>query len=148
MESSLVLHEDEEGGVERKARRGGKNTRFSYNLSLIVASLCTSYCSFIPPCFSRLHQGAGIESPFCPGHCIRERLLHPCFAPASLRYDVVKFYRSQNFLTSLFLNINETVSPVVLFQLYFNFFHRNGVISIHISDECESTLLPRVVQFS
>lgn len=28
---------------------GEKNTRFSYNLSFIVASLCTSYCNFIPP---------------------------------------------------------------------------------------------------
>lgn len=135
MESSLVVHE--EGGVERGARGGGKNTRF--NLSLIVASLCTSYCNFIPPMLLEVApqpRRRGDRVTFLPRPL---HLLHPCFAPGSLRYDVIKFYRSQNFLTSLFLNINETVSPVVLFrQLTLISFTET---SIHIFDECESPAL-------
>lgn len=117
MESWLVPHEG--GGVEKSGRMEEGKTRAPRTTCPLLLRLFAPLIAVLfldAPREVASSRGAGIESLFCPGHRIRERLLHPCFAPGSLRYDVVKFYRSQNFLTSLFLNINETISPVVLFR--------------------------------
>lgn len=123
--------EEEEEGTEtagEREKRETNNATFSpYKLSLIVASLCTSHCSFIlatrrlrqPAPRSREVSHFSVQAvPFGNG-CF------PCFAPGSLRYDVVKFYCSQNFLQR-FQFVSEYkrngLSRGVTRRSYFNFF--------------------------
>lgn len=114
--------------LERKGeKRDKQRDLLPYKLSLIVASLCTSYCSFILAA-RRLRQpapGSREVSHFSAQAVPFGNGCFPCFAPGSLRYDVVKFYCSQNFLQR-FQFVSEYkrngLPRGVTQRSYFNFF--------------------------